>query len=83
MTKRVTISGLWFVAIWAVGGIFHVALDVPRAVIFVLAAAGAVAWYVGLGRYEAAVAARRTAAVDRVRVRILADTGVLSTQLDA
>ena len=67
MTKRLTICVLWFLAVWAVGGIAVVALDVPRVLILIPAIGAAAAWYVGLGRYEVWVADRRERADASIR----------------
>jgi hypothetical protein len=70
MTKRLVISALWFLAIWGIGGVLHVFFDVPRALMLVPAIAIAAAWWIGLARYEARVADRGTAPVDRVRLPV-------------
>lgn len=52
MKKRVLISGLWFLSIWGVGGALHLFLDVPRATMLIPAITVAVAWWIGLARYD-------------------------------
>jgi hypothetical protein len=81
MTKRLTIAVLWFVAVWSVGGVAHLAFDVPRALVLVPAAGAAIAWYVGLARYEARAAERRLRAHDRIRA--LAASTVAPAAVDA
>lgn len=55
MKKRMLISGLWFVSMWGIGGALHVFFDVPRALMLVPAITVAVAWWIGLSRYEASL----------------------------
>jgi heme A synthase len=77
MSKRLAISALWFVAIQAVGGIAHLALDVPRALMTLVALAVAVAWWVGLARYDAWLAERNARAAQRVYAGIRAVNAAL------
>jgi hypothetical protein len=53
MTKRMLISGLWFISMWGVGGAAHFLLDVPRVVMLIPAIAIAVAVWIALARHDA------------------------------
>jgi hypothetical protein len=59
MTKRILISGLWFISIWGMGGVAHLFMDVPRVLTLVVALTIAGAWWIGLARYEAGGATKR------------------------
>lgn len=59
MTKRMLISGLWFISIWGIGGALHLLFDVPRALTLVPAVTVAVAMWIGLARYDVRLATRR------------------------
>jgi hypothetical protein len=53
MKKRILISGLWFLSMWGMGGALHVFLDVPRVAMLIPAIMVALAWWIGLARYDA------------------------------
>lgn len=59
MLKCTLISGLWLLALWAVGGPVHVYIDVPRVLMLLPAAGGAAAVWGGLMRYDAWTASRK------------------------
>lgn len=52
MTKRMLISGLWFLSIWGVGGAVHLFLDVPRVMMLVPAVAIAAGIWIALAKSE-------------------------------
>lgn len=52
MTKRMLISGLWFVSMWGVGGAVHLFLDVPRILMLLPAIAVAAGMWIALARAE-------------------------------
>ena len=52
MLKRTLISGMWFVALWAVGGPVHVYLGVARPLMWVPTVLGSIAVWIGLAMYD-------------------------------
>lgn len=52
MLKRTLISGMWFVALWSLGGAMAVYLGVPRPLMLLPDAACSIAVWFGLAVYD-------------------------------
>lgn len=67
MGKRLVISGMWFVALWTLGGVIHLYLGIPRALMLVPTLICLVAIWVGLIRYDAWQVSRTPSRIGAIR----------------